>query len=177
MNAHNALQQAENVNVVQSDVQDIKTQPKALQKGLGGRPLKFTNEIVLRRHIDKYFATKDDEKRPYTLSGLAYELGIDRQTLLNYAKRDMFFGTIKKARERIEISWEERLARQTGNVAGVIFHLKNNFGYKDKSETETVNTHLHLHSVARAMYEEADKLRSVPKKDVSGYIEPGNNRT
>jgi hypothetical protein len=97
---------------------------------VGGRPLRFETPEDLKTEADLYFANTD---RP-TLSGLAYALGIDRQTLYNYKKRDGFFDIIKSYRDRVEVKYEERLIYDN-QVTGVIFALKN-MGWKDKTETE-----------------------------------------
>ena len=120
----------------------------------GGRPLKFKTVKELEERIDEYFNScfepafnKDGTKKidfrtgeqmvwqikPFTLSGLAYYLDIDRKTLYNYSKRDKFFPTIKKARARVEAYVEEQLFKPQ-IAAGVIFNLKNNFDWRDKPE-------------------------------------------
>lgn len=107
----------------------------------GGRPLKFTCPKELERSIQYYFEVeawvenKEGEKEYLpTFSGLAYHLDICTETLRNYQEKPEFFGPIKRAKQRIEVSLEQRLA---GNaVTGTIFNLKNNFGWKDKSEQE-----------------------------------------
>jgi len=63
---------------------------------------------------------------------------MDRRTLLNYSKDDKFFPTIKKAKRKIEAYLEEKLVTDGGT--GIIFNLKNNYGWKDKQETVNLNT-------------------------------------
>ena len=100
-----------------------------------GRPLKYKTAEELDKAIEQYYVDCQKQMRPYTMSGLAVALGIDRKTLLNYSKKDDFFPTIKKARDMVEAFTEEMLL--TGkNTAGIIFSLKNNFGWKDKVEQE-----------------------------------------
>lgn len=70
-----------------------------------------------------------------SLGKLALFLGIHRETLLNYSKDPEYFDTIKEARQKIENYLEDELYRN-GTVTGIIFNLKNNFGWKDKSEVE-----------------------------------------
>ena len=79
--------------------------------------------------------------RPYTITGLALFLDMDRQTLLRYEKEyeDDFCYTIKKAKERVQEFVECCLFRK-GITAGVIFNLKNNFGWQDKQEIDTTST-------------------------------------
>lgn len=98
-----------------------------------GRPLKFDNVEDMRGKIDLYFAECIKELEPPTIAGLAYALDICTHTLRNYEKDDQFFTTIKRAKQLVEISWEKQL-RHGGS--GAIFWLKNNAGWKDKSEKE-----------------------------------------
>ena len=98
-----------------------------------GRPLKFKTVKELQGKTDKYFEGCKKEKRPLTITGLALALATNRQTLLNYEERDEFFDTIKKAKLMCENFAEEFLF--TGKqVAGTIFNLKNNYGWKDKQD-------------------------------------------
>lgn len=99
-----------------------------------GRPKKYTEVELLQKKIDEYFKNCDDNNKPYTMSGLALSLDMDRKTLLNYSKDEDFFPTIKKARNKVETYAEERLFYP--NATGVIFNLKNNFDWQDKQELE-----------------------------------------
>ena len=73
---------------------------------------------------------------PYTMSGLALALDLSRQGLINYEQKLQFFDAIKKARQRVEAQLEERMMEKTEFTPGQIFVAKNNFGWKDKTETE-----------------------------------------
>lgn len=112
----------------------------------GGRPPKYETAEEMQRDIDLYFETdawvivgKDEngedkkEFRP-TMSGLAFAVDMSRQSLVNYGKKDQFFDTVRKARQKVEIALELQL--HNGAVAGTIFNLKNNFGWNDKTETQ-----------------------------------------
>lgn len=98
--------------------------------------LKFKDEQELAKAINKYFENCDEKEKPYTMSGLALSLGIDRTTLINYGKRDSYSTLIKNAKLKVEEQLEESLYR-LGNNSGVIFNLKNNYGWKDQVEVET----------------------------------------
>lgn len=107
-----------------------------------GRPLAFESAEELQEKIEEYFASEDahtiygDGIKLFspTVSGLAYHLDIATETLRAYGEKDGFSATIKRAKQRIEVALEKRLAGQA--VTGTIFNLKNNFGWKDKSEQE-----------------------------------------
>lgn len=131
------------------------------KRNKGGRPLKFKSAKELQQKIDEYFEScyeerwvRDDETgewkpvydrhgniikdqvRPFTITGLAVFLGTTRETLLDYEDRDEFSYTIKAAKQRIENFTEEQLFTNR-NTTGVIFNLKNNYGWTDKSEVDT----------------------------------------
>lgn len=73
---------------------------------------------------------------PYMITGLALELNLDRRTLINYSRDSKFFPAIKKAKTIIEDYTSRELFRSS-NVTGIIFNLKNNWGWKDKKEIES----------------------------------------
>lgn len=103
------------------------------------RPKLYENVEDLEKDIKKYFVDCDKKGKYYTISGLAYALDMDRKTLLNYSKREEFFPTVKKAKLKIESQLEECLYR-LGNNSGVIFNLKNNYGWKDNNNENETNT-------------------------------------
>jgi hypothetical protein len=98
-----------------------------------GRPPKYTSAAVMQADIDAYFATCDSDNPPL-ISGLAYALDMTTESLRNYAAQDEYSATIKKAKQRVEMSFEKNL--NGGACVGSIFWLKNNAGWKDKSEQE-----------------------------------------
>jgi len=103
-----------------------------------GRPKLFPTVEYLKERIDAYFAYADNPERPkpYTLAGLAYYLGCDTETLRNYRSDQDFFGTIKEARQRIEMSKVEKLESKDYSTAGLIFDLVNNHGMAQKVEND-----------------------------------------
>ena len=128
---------------------------KSLNK-LACRPKKYETEEELQEVINEYFRScmkpvlnvrqepvKDpisgdyifELVRPFTMSGLAEALDMDRKTLLNYSNNEQFFHTIECARRRVERFTEEKLfEKETCN--GSKFSLSNNFGWSEKSETK-----------------------------------------
>ena len=103
---------------------------------MAGRPKKFTNVEEMEKAIEEYFDYCDENNKPYTISGLAYALDTNRQTLLDYQEQDEFSDTIKRAKARIERFNEELLFSKDVPTVGVIFNLKNNYNWKDKQEIE-----------------------------------------
>lgn len=76
--------------------------------------------------------------KPFTVTGLALYLDTTRDLLLDYEEKDKFSDTIKRAKLKIHEYAEEYLF--TGkNQTAAIFNLKNNWGWKDKTETDVNN--------------------------------------
>lgn len=100
-----------------------------------GRPKAYIEVEVMQQKIDKYFNDCDRKNEPYTVTGLCLALDICRDTLSEYMKKDEFSDTIKKAKLKVENYLEKRLINDN-STTGIIFNLKNNFGWKDKQEVE-----------------------------------------
>jgi hypothetical protein len=104
-----------------------------------GRPRKYSSPRELEEVVELYFNECDKQGRPYTVTGLALALGVTRDQLLKYQVLPEFEDTIKRAKQRVAACAEEQLYRKGGQVAGIIFSLKNNFGWKDSFENTNVN--------------------------------------
>lgn len=96
--------------------------------------MKYKTQEQLKKGIDAYFIKCDEDNRPYTMSGLALALGIDRITLINYGKNDLFFTLVKEAKDKVQAQLEENALIGKGNAVFTIFNLKNNYGWKDTIE-------------------------------------------
>ena len=123
-----------------------------------GKPPYYNSVEEMQRAIDKYFEECDgkpfldkdgnpvrnkdgkvikDDRRPYTITGLALALGFNsRQALLNYQAKDEYHDTILRAKARVERYAEERLYDNNG-ANGAKFSLANNFkGWTEKQQIE-----------------------------------------
>lgn len=122
----------------------------------GGRPLKFKSPEELQKKIDEYYKWAKDNKKHITITGLAWFLETNRQTLLNYenensdlyrniknSEKVKFIDAIKNAKARIEMEYEESLFYKNSSV-GAIFTLKNNYGYVDKQEIVQENREINV---------------------------------
>lgn len=115
------------------------------KKHAGGRPPLFKSAEDMQEAIDVYMdfchGKRDDEDLALpqipTISGLAFALGMSTRALLNYEKKDEFLPTIKRAKQVVENAWESRLAGSAST--GAIFWLKNNAGWKDKTEQDVTS--------------------------------------
>lgn len=119
-----------------------------------GRPVKYTNPDDMQALIHLYFldckknlkASEDGwgeggepkdlitEDLYPTVTGLGLVLDLTREGLINYEAKDEFADTVKRAKQRVEAFTNQRLF--LNNPTGSIFNLKNNFGWKDKTEVE-----------------------------------------
>lgn len=97
-----------------------------------GRPYKFDDPDEVQRLGDEYFDKMQKENRPPTITGLALHLGTYRDTLINMAKSAKFYDIIKRFKERVHCSVEERLFSTC--PTGAIFWLKN-YGWHDTQAT------------------------------------------
>jgi len=103
-----------------------------------GRPPKFEKPEDMQKAIDVYFEKIEKTGEPPTVMGLVEACDfLDRQSFFNYIdNKPEFTNTIKKAKNKVHIYLEKQLLSGK-NVAGIIFNLKNNFGWVDKQEIDT----------------------------------------
>lgn len=144
-----------------------------MTNNLGGRPLKYSSVDELQSIIDEYFQHCDDRIKevhkpdgetygysnpePYTMSGLAYALGLSRQGLMEYKAKDGFSDAIKDARNRVEVDIERRMNDKDTFTPGLIFNAKNNFGWRDKTEQEVTSPDGSMTPVVRVIDERKQK--------------------
>lgn len=107
-----------------------------------GRPLKFKSVKDLQILIDKYFKHCADNNKPLTITGLALALNTNRETLCRYEGNDLFYDTIKQAKE-IVANYAEEQCFTARNPAGAIFIAKNH-GFTDKQEISIKNADIAL---------------------------------
>jgi hypothetical protein len=108
-----------------------------------GRPRLFDSAEDVQAIVDDYFANLKDGEIP-AMSGLALALGMSTETLRRYGNQDEFCATVKRARQKVEYAWEQALIR---GGSGPIFWLKNNAGWKDKSEVDNTNKNESIHTI------------------------------
>jgi len=119
--------------------------------------MKYKDKETLKKGINKYFQDCDKKQKPYTMSGLAYSLGIDRVTLINYGKNDLFFTLIKEAKDRVQAQLEENALMGKGNATFTIFNLKNNYGWRDTVEVDNKNELSKLDELLGEIRKDANK--------------------
>ena len=109
--------------------------------------LKYKSEKELAEGIEAYFEDCNNRKKPYTMSGLAYSLGIDRNTLINYGKRDLFFALVKNAKDRVQQQIEENAMDGTFNSTFSIFNLKANYKWDDGNKVDVNINHPNVEKI------------------------------
>ncbi|MEA1910003.1 MAG: terminase small subunit [Patescibacteria group bacterium] len=115
-------------------------------------PIKYKTAKELNDKIEEYFDSVHEEI-DITITGLVLFLGFEsRQSFYDYEKKDGYTYTIKKARLRIENSYEKSL-RKDGRT-GDIFALKN-FGWRDKQEFD-INANIETDSTFEIVKKDAD---------------------
>lgn len=103
---------------------------------MAGRPLKFESPQILEDKINEYFAKCEEKGQKPLITELALFLDTTRETLCDYREKDEYSDSIKKAKLRCQITLERNLVEGKVNPTGTIFNLKNNYGWRDKSESE-----------------------------------------
>ena len=124
----------------------------------GGRPRKYTSVAKMEQDIQAYFdgcwrqaVGKDgqpivdtegkpimEQYKPYTITGLANALDMDRDTLLRYEGDERykeFHGTVTRAKRKVQ-EYVESCLFDRNAARGAEFNLKNNFGWIDRQEID-----------------------------------------
>lgn len=104
-----------------------------------GRPPKFNSPEQLQELMDSYFTMCEEKDIPPFWTDLAVYLDTNRETLSDYAKKDEFSDTIKKAKAKCEAAVERGMMTNKMNATAAIFNLKNNYGWEDRQKID--NTH------------------------------------
>jgi len=107
----------------------------------GGRPHKLTTKEI-ETLAAEYFKEVDQSGRMPTISGLSLKLGVDIQTIRNWAKGDVglergYLAVTRKVLAQLAGYWEPLLATVKGNTSGVQFWLKSVLAWRDSDPRET----------------------------------------
>jgi hypothetical protein len=156
-----------------------------------GRPPKFANDGELQDKVNAYFESCFEElweedvndegatiwkpkydrhgeivkyqKEPFTITGLALYLDTTRETISDYEYKPEFSDTIKRAKGRIENFTERQLFDKAArNMTGIIFNLKNNYGWTDKTEVDN-----NIGNKDGKPFETKDSLKKLSPKELA----------
>lgn len=134
-----------------------------------GRPRAWETPKDLEREIDSYFEEVDEQKTMPTKAGLTLHLGVVKDTLSNYQRREVkenateeekeiakeYGQFIDKAYAVIENAWTQRLA---GSVpTGSIFYLKAAFHYKDRFDVTSDEKPLEGNKIVFENFQKVEK--------------------
>ena len=96
---------------------------------------KTSNPDKIRRKIDMYFENIKKNHDVPTLTDLAMHLGCTRMNLVDYKNTDAFGPMIQEAKSRCEVFLEKKMISGVP-ATGLIFILKNNYGWNDKVQID-----------------------------------------
>ena len=114
-------------------ITELKYQLVKVGEDEEGKPI-YGQEPILNNKGTQVTRTRYYENP--SILAMCRHIGTTRETIREYEMREGYVDTIKKAKARVEEYLENELYRKE-QVTGVIFNLKNNFGWKDKQEIET----------------------------------------
>lgn len=103
-------------------------------KHAGGRPANFKTPELLWEAFKKYKLDMESQGKPLTVSGFCNSVDSYREMIAEYSHKPEFTNTIKKIYSLIENDIEVGILTNQWNPTAGIFNLKNNFGWKDKTE-------------------------------------------
>mgnify|MGYP003548349556 CR=1 FL=1 len=126
--------------------------PKTKYKHYLGKPRSYKSVEEFELKCSGYFIETLKKKKPVGIAGLAAYLDIDRTTLWNYEKKypETYGLVIKQAKAKIEAFLEQGLYERN-HVTGIIFNLKNNFGYAEREKVENVNVDMTYEEYVKKM--------------------------
>ena len=88
-------------------------------------------KVEVLNDLGKPVTKKEYFEHP-SMTKLAHSLGISRDTLWRYSKIEEYSDSLKRAKEFVESYLEDKL--HGNNVTGIIFNLKNNYGWEDRTK-------------------------------------------
>jgi hypothetical protein len=98
----------------------------------------FASPEIFKAACNKFFLQCDQNKKTYTIGKLCCFLGLDRTTFNDLYNKDTEFSQpIKWAREMCEADQEAKLVDKETFCNGLIFALKNNHKWVDKTEVDS----------------------------------------
>ena len=128
-----------------------------MKKYSGVKP-KITSAKDIDRIAEQYFNECIEQGKYPTVSGLAFELGLERKTLLRYENaidtgelvnlddsvKLEIRNSIKRHKAYIEGQYEDKLLNDARSPIGTLFTLKNNYGWVDKQEVVNTNNNIEV---------------------------------
>ena len=96
--------------------------------------MKLPTEEGMQKIVESYWKECKEKDWLPTKLGLCLALDITRETYNVWKKKSY---ALKKAEDLAELAWIQELQKQS--VAGIIFYLKNAFGYRDSRDLDVTS--------------------------------------
>jgi uridine phosphorylase len=139
-----------------------------------GRNKKYT-PTKLRNKVIDYFTNCYVEAKPPTVTGLTLHLKISRETFYSYMNDLTMREVLETARYMMENWLEEKLVMSKQNPTGIIFALKNRFGWKDVQTVENTTNEISEEEILAKIAALAPKLIEVLEDNKPKLIVNNNN--
>ena len=112
---------------------------------------RYKTEAEFYKAVTQYFEDCEIYAKPLTITGLAIAIGLSRKQLIEYGNKPEHCNTVKRAKDIVQAYAEERLYTGKINPAGVIFSLKNNYGWRDEHHVTSVSRQERITYVSRLL--------------------------
>lgn len=106
------------------------------EKNTRGRPLKFKTPKDLQKSIDDFFDLVKSGQEAPSIAALAYHLGTNKQTILNYQEKDGFREIIEDTKLYIEKEFTAKAYKSEIPQSIFIFTGKAHYGYEEKQSID-----------------------------------------
>lgn len=121
-----------------------------MDKVFVGRPRAFRTPDELKNLIGEYLEyLHENEGTPFTLTGLAFFIGVNVDTLYEYRSKDDFSDVFAKIYQYAHMQYEQGMLT-SARPQGWIFALKNHFKWKDDRNIN-LNQQITINSVLSSL--------------------------
>ena len=131
---------------------------------------KSISKEKLERKVEEYFGNCKKKHVPPSMTGLALHLKCTRKNIVDYKNTDEYGPILEQAKLRCENVLEERMINGTPPT-GIIFILKNNYGWHDKIESEVNLTGTISLAKLFQQAEEKKRIEGTREDVIDGEIE------
>lgn len=125
----------------------------------------YPRASLLRKRVNQYFDSCDENHEHYSVPGLGLYLGLRTRVIMNFNNETMEFEEHRRiidyALQRIEKYVSERLFETKGSTKGTEFLLQNTLGYATKSD---------ISSRQQVEVTEKERIKSLPDSEVEGRL-------
>uniref|UniRef100_A0A6H1ZYG2 Putative terminase small subunit n=1 Tax=viral metagenome TaxID=1070528 RepID=A0A6H1ZYG2_9ZZZZ len=123
--------------------------------------MKLPTEEGMREILEEYFNECIKKEQIPTKNGMTLALNITRETYNQWKKKS---DTLKEYEKLTEETWVQRLTKN--NVAGIIFYLKNAFGYRDRQDLDVTTK-------GKELSYTNDQIKTIAKRTINDDSDKG----